>query len=101
MDSKLPWPSDRLEVCLARPPRGREWQHVGFVASSHHHLTEPAKRRFLAGLACLTQRLDDRLKIEEVVAGQRTLCHERPFQVAEHPDAEVVKYASVGIRLRA
>ena len=63
----------------------------------------PSRRngRFLAGLACRAQCLDDGLKIEEVVAGQRSLGQKRPFQAAEHPDAEVVEYATVGVRLPA
>src|SRR5947209_17072969 len=47
------------------------------------------------------QRLDDSLKIDEVVTGEGTVSQEWPFQAAEHADAEVVEDASVSVRLPA
>ena len=52
-------------------------------------------------LLASAQRLDDRLEVEEVVARQGALGEQRPFQAAEHADAEVVEDAAVRVRLPA
>ena len=100
-DFSRPGPGDSLGP---RPARRAGVGEHGLVQSpplDHQDLREPAQWCFLAGLAGLPQRLDERLEVEEVISRQGALGQERPFQAAEHADAEVVEDAAVGVRLPA
>ena len=82
------------------PPVGKQ-QRVWSAAGRRKDVREPSQRRLFADFAGLSQRLDDRLEIEEVILGKRTFRQERPFQAAEHTYAEVVEDAAVRVSLPA
>ena len=62
-------------------------------------LRQPAQRGFVTCLAGAAKRLDERSEIDEIVARQMVLGHERPFEAAKHADAEIVENAAVGEHL--
>src|SRR5262249_12370613 len=76
-------------------------QRFWLAPGRRQHLPEPAQWCFLTRLTGLVQRFQGLAQIEKVIAAKRTFRQERPFQAAEHADAEVVENTSVGVSLAA